>query len=86
VNGSPTGFFSSSRGLRQGDPLSPLPFIVIMDVLNRMLKRTVEGGFTSGFWVGNSMNRGLVISQLLFANDTVLLCYADTEQLLYFEW
>ena len=49
VNGTPADFFGSSRGLRQGDPLSPLLFLVMIEVFSRMVKRMEGAGLVSGF-------------------------------------
>ena len=48
-NGSPADFFGSSRGLRQGDPLSPMLFLVMMEVFSKMMKRTEEADLLRGF-------------------------------------
>ena len=76
VNGSPMGFFGSPRGLHQGDSLSPLLFLLVMEVLSRLLKRTEEGGFLRGFQANSHSQGGLHISHLLFADDTILFCDA----------
>jgi hypothetical protein len=81
VNDEPAGFFSSSRGIRQGDPLSPLLFVIIMEALSRMLMESEARGLVAGFSVGSVHNSGLSISHLLFANDTLIFCDADVEQL-----
>ncbi|KAJ9689707.1 hypothetical protein PVL29_012417 [Vitis rotundifolia] len=48
INGVPEGFFFSSKGLRQGDPISPYLFILGMEVLSALIRRAVQGNFISG--------------------------------------
>ena len=81
VNGFLEGFFGSSRGLRQGDPLSPFLFLLIMEVLSRILKKTEENNLIRGFHVGAVNFVGVQISHLLFADDTILYCEASRKQL-----
>jgi hypothetical protein len=78
VNGSPNGFFSSSRGLRQRDPLSLLLFVFVMEALSRMITAAVSGSLLDGFKVGNAS-----FSHLLFADDTLILCDASSSKLQY---
>jgi hypothetical protein len=80
VNGSPKGFFSSSRGLRQGDSLSPLlfVFVFVMEALSCMITAAVSGGLLDGFKVGNAS-----FSHLLFADDTLIFCDASSSKLRY---
>ena len=86
VNGSLVGFFGSTQGLRPGDSLSPLLFMLVMEILSRLLKRIEEGDFIRGFQANSRSQRGLHISHLFFADETILFCDATREQLYIFEW
>ena len=63
--------------------MSPLLFLLVMEVLSRLLKRTENGGFLCGFQARPHEQGGVHISYLLFADDTILFCDASREQLLY---
>lgn len=77
VNGSPQGFFSTSRGIRQGDPLSPFLFIIIVEALKHMINRSrIEG-----CWKAIKISRGVDdITHTQFANDTLLMSEATVHE------
>lgn len=79
INMCPKGFFRSSRGLRQGDPPSPQLFIMVLEVLSKMIRKT-ESGFILGFVMGEGAYR---VSHLYFANDTIIFCDANESQIGY---
>ena len=68
VNGNAKGWVKTTRGLRQGDPLSPFLFTIVTDVLSRMLLRADERSLLEGFREGRNRTR---VSHLQFADDTI---------------
>ncbi|GJX66823.1 RNA-directed DNA polymerase, eukaryota, reverse transcriptase zinc-binding domain protein [Tanacetum coccineum] len=54
VNGSPTVEFEISRGLRQGDPLSPFLFILAMEGLHSLICKATHLGIYTGTHVGDN--------------------------------
>ncbi|GJS49502.1 RNA-directed DNA polymerase, eukaryota, reverse transcriptase zinc-binding domain protein [Tanacetum coccineum] len=69
VNGSPTKEFQFHRGLKQGDPLSPFLFLLIMESLHISMQRVVDAGLFKGIQVGSSLQ----VSHLFYADDVVFM-------------
>ncbi|GJR68831.1 RNA-directed DNA polymerase, eukaryota, reverse transcriptase zinc-binding domain protein [Tanacetum coccineum] len=74
VNGESHGFFKAKRGLRQGDPISPYLFTLVMEVLNLMVKRQIKRDSRFKYHTGCSK---LKITSLCFADDLLMLCHGD---------
>ena len=86
VNETSSGFFQSSRGLRQGDPLSLYLFVIAMEALSCILRRAVSGGFLSACKVRVRGGEGAHVSHLLFVDDTLVFYGASQDQMKYLSW
>ena len=90
VNGTRGPYFRTMRGLRQGDPLSPLLFNLVADALSAMMDKAVERDLIVGV-LDKLIDKG--VSHIQYADDTVLMTDGSDKSiinlkiLLYcFEW
>ncbi|CAL1354917.1 unnamed protein product [Linum trigynum] len=69
MNGNPSGYFSPTRGLRQGDPLSPLLFVICTEGFAALLRQAISEKRLEGVKVAPRAPR---ISHLFFDDDSYL--------------
>lgn len=73
INGSLCGFFKGQKGLKQGDPISPLLFVLCMEYLSRTLKEVA--GYQNFKYFPDC--RDFKICHIRFADDFILFCDGD---------
>ncbi|XP_026451504.1 uncharacterized protein LOC113351785 [Papaver somniferum] len=78
INGSPSSTFSLTRGIRQGDPLSPYLFLFIIEAFSRLLQRNVDAGLIQGLKINKHCP---YINHLFFADDCLLFFQDNTTQM-----
>ncbi|GJW43033.1 RNA-directed DNA polymerase, eukaryota, reverse transcriptase zinc-binding domain protein [Tanacetum coccineum] len=69
VNGSPSSEFKFHKGLKQGDPLSPFLFILVMESLHISFNNILN----SGLYKGIRIDESLTLSHLFYADDAVFI-------------
>lgn len=74
INGSAQGQVIPSRGIRQGDPLSPYLFILCSEVLSGLFRQALDLGKMQGVKVARNAPP---LTHILFADDTIFFCKSD---------
>ncbi|GKD49240.1 RNA-directed DNA polymerase, eukaryota, reverse transcriptase zinc-binding domain protein [Tanacetum coccineum] len=74
VNGERIGYFKWGRGLRQGDPISPYIFTLVMEGFTLILHKQIRDDGNFKYHWGC---KELKISHLCFADDLLILCHGD---------
>lgn len=69
INGAQHGCFHCARGVRQGDPLSPILFCLAEDVLRRSITKLVEEGKLELMKGTRHVN---ILSHTLYADDIMI--------------
>jgi len=79
VNDSPTEEFKPEKGLRQGDPLAPFLFLLVVEGLAGAVRQVESKGLFKGIKVGR---KEISITMLQFADDTLFFCKETTQNVM----
>lgn len=79
INGSPCRLFKASSGLRQGDPLSPFLFTIVVKALSALFCMAKEIGLIEGCDVGGGEK---ALTHLQFMDDTILFSSAQCKEVI----
>ena len=82
INGTPEGFFNISKGIRQGDPISPFLFIIMAEAFGRAVQEAQLVGNIKGVKVTNEVEN---TTHQQFADDTILAGISNLQKAKHFQ-
>ena len=81
VNGSPSRFFTASRGIRQGCPLSHLLFILVIEGLSLLIEDAKANGRIRGIKISPQLS----LTHILFVDDVIMFGIGTFEEWMAFK-
>jgi len=78
INGELHGFFQGTRGIRQGDPLSPYLFVLAMEGLGGVIRQSIQDSDYKYHW----RCKATQLTHICFADDLMLFSHADLNSIM----
>ena len=82
INGEPFGKITPSRGIRQGDPISPYLFLLCSEGLHALIENAAQAGLIRGISI---CRNGPRLTHLFFADDSLIFCRASIQECIHIQ-